>query len=288
MAHRKFKAPKQQRAGFVKGPTPSLINYYRFIAQMRFGVTPNSQLRVGSYTFVTDEFSRVTFVHGDVPLKKQGNQLWNRVAADTLTPLIKDKKDHNGHIIADSLWGPSHGANFVGMSPYMNISTFGSLPGKQNTWARAEAWMRDHAKGAPQGASLGLQVKLEYPELKSREFYRPVYLHLKCLLRKGSKVKVHFNPWKVGIKGEDSDPHSPFWNAPWIRRLAKEPGSLFVKKWGNPPCAFCPSQFAYDERNIDEAWQQCTTCRTCYCEFCLVRIDKAPGKCVCGADLEEL
>lgn len=190
-------------------PGEDVIDTYRHVAFLRFGIKPGSDMQVGAFTYHFDDHSRIEVVEGfisDIPVVP-----WVRVAPDTLTPLIKNAGDDNGHLIADSLGGPAHGANFVGMTPWLNRAfddQTSQTPAA--TWSRAEAWIRNY-KAANPTHQLGMRVEVGYPNFQQNEnYFRPTGLRL---FVRDHQLRAQFdNPWTLAGVDHPNNPGIVFDN----------------------------------------------------------------------------
>jgi len=219
-----FKAAQGESVGFVgkqsysiqkapriiqRIPSQDDIKVYKYVANLRFGIQADTDMQLGAYTFHIDQYGRVELVEGSIP---QGIP-WTRVAADTITPLIKYADDHNGHIIADIFGGPTHGANFIGMTEIQNTGTRNGINlGQKNTWNRAEQWIRKYQKNHPNN-HLVIRVELGYDNrFDNQNFFRPLALRLDFVDR--TKGQLYENPWTYNGQDYNNNPGQVFDNIP--------------------------------------------------------------------------
>jgi hypothetical protein len=152
-----------------KVPSKQKIALY-IQACARRGISPSTVLKIDGWSFYTDKYARVTFVEGTIKFYE-----WGRVF-ETPTAMVKGIFDDNGHIIADSLGGPAHAINVVGMNMGTNRDQSDDVD-RTARWRRMEAAAEYIAKSTKN--DVVMSVTLDYDDSdKEDTFFRPVYLYV--------------------------------------------------------------------------------------------------------------
>lgn len=171
------------------------------------GIKPFSTQTFNKYSFKVDRFCRTYEVSGYV-----SRRAYPRVQG-AISPLVKAAGDHSGHIIADSLNGPPHAVNFIGLSNYQNNAVGAALD--DDTYSRLEGAVRRIADGEERYydnarrvhvpfRSVWIQVKLSYPAWNATNrstklsYFRPSRLDV--------RVVAYANP---GQSQEYDNPYLP-------------------------------------------------------------------------------
>ncbi|HEY3570448.1 MAG TPA: hypothetical protein VGP73_21135 [Thermoanaerobaculia bacterium] len=169
------------------------------------GIKPFSTQVFNNYSFKIDRFCRTYEVSGYV-----SRRTYNRVQG-AIAPLVKAAGDQNGHIVADSLNGPPHAVNFIGMTAHQNNAVGAALD--DDTYSRLEGAVRrivdneeryfdDRRRTYVNYDRVWIQVKLSYPawNATSRDtklnYFRPTRLDVRMIGYTGSGQSREFdNPY---------------------------------------------------------------------------------------------
>jgi len=98
-------------------------------------LNPNSNYKVGNYTYKTDELGRVKGVSGKLDLSKVDRNTYQQGKAGKLDG-IKDglTDDEGGHLIASIFKGPGEQINYAAMDGNLNKGAWKRM---ENNWAKA-------------------------------------------------------------------------------------------------------------------------------------------------------